>query len=206
MMYSTLETSRSIVKDHPVRESQEVVGVWNVEKAVPEINERNTALRIDTPAGDTQIHKIIPICSFADIVTAREQARSLAVKLGFSGSDPIIITTAISEIARNIVEHAEKGEIILRSVKENSRHGISIIAQDGGPGIPDVARAMQDGFSTGDGLGLGLPGAKRLMDEFKIISVVGKGTTIHMKKWKSHSGLIQPRGLMNRSGFGGSTL
>ena len=142
MMYSTLETSRSIVKDHPTKENREVVETLNVKKAVPEINEGNTAPRIGTPLGDTQAHKIIPISSFADILTAREQARSLATKLGFTGSDPIIITTAISEIARNIVEHAEKGEIILRPVKENSRHGIAIIAQDEGPGIPDVARAM----------------------------------------------------------------
>jgi serine/threonine-protein kinase RsbT len=205
------KTSRAIVKDHPVKENQEVVEVWNVEKAIPKINEGITALRIDTPIGDTQIHKIIPISSAADIRTAREQGRSLATKLGFSGSDPIIITTVISEIARNIVEHAEKGEIILQLVKENSKHGIAIIAQDEGPGIPDLTRAMQDGFSTRGGLGVGLPGTKRLMDEFKIISEVGKGTTIHMKKWKSPSypdpsALIQPKGLMKRSGLGGLTL
>jgi serine/threonine-protein kinase RsbT len=205
------KTSRAIVKDHPVKENQEVVEVWNVEKAIPKINEGITALRIDTPIGDTQIHKIIPISSVADIMTAREQGRSLATKLGFSGSDPIIITTAISEIARNIVEHAEKGEIILQLVKENSKHGIAIIAQDEGSGIPDLTRAMQDGFSTGRGLGLGLPGTKRLMDEFKIISEVGKGTTIHMKKWKNPSypdpsALIQPKSLMKRSGLGGLTL
>jgi serine/threonine-protein kinase RsbT len=173
------------------------------------IDDKN--LRIDTPIGDTQIHKIIPISSHADVMTAREEGRSLATKLGFSGSDPMIITTAISEIARNIVEHAEKGEIILQLVKENSKHGIAIIAQDEGPGIPDLTRAMQEGFSTGRGLGLGLPGTKRLMDEFKIISEVGKGTTIHMKKWKSPSypdpsALIQPKGLMKRSGLGGLTL
>jgi serine/threonine-protein kinase RsbT len=177
--------------------------------ATLEIDDNN--LRIDTPIGDTQIHKIIPISSVADVVTAREQGRSLATKLGFSGSDPTIIATAISEIARNIVEHAEKGEIILQLVKENSKHGIAIIAQDEGSGIPDLTRAMQEGFSTVRGLGLGLPGTKRLMDEFKIISEVGKGTTIHMKKWKSHSyldpsPLIQPKGLMKRSGLGGLTL
>jgi serine/threonine-protein kinase RsbT len=160
------KTGRAIVKNHPVKENHAVVELWNVEKTIPKINEGNTALRIDTPIGDTQIHKIIPISSVADIMTAREHGRSLAIKLGFSGSDPIIITTAISEIARNIVEHAEKGKIILQLVKENSRHGIAIIAQDEGPGIPDVTRAMQDGFSTGGGLGLGLPGAKRLMDGF----------------------------------------
>ena len=119
----------------------------------------------------------------SDIVMARQQGRGLSAKLGFLGSDLTIIATAISEVARNIVEHAGKGEIILRSVEENPRRGIVIIAEDEGPGIPDIARALQDGFSTGKGLGLGLPGTKRLMDEFEISSEVGKGTTISMKKW-----------------------
>jgi serine/threonine-protein kinase RsbT len=119
----------------------------------------------------------------SDIVMARQQGRGLAAKLGFSGSDLTIIATAISEVARNIVEHAGKGGIILKSVEENPRRGIVIIAEDEGPGIPDIARALQDGFSTGKGLGLGLPGTKRLMDEFEISSEVGKGTTICMRKW-----------------------
>jgi serine/threonine-protein kinase RsbT len=119
----------------------------------------------------------------SDIVIARQQGRSLAAKLGFSGSDLTIIATAISEVARNIVEHAGKGGITLKSVEENPRRGLIIIAQDEGPGIPDIARALQDGFSTGKGLGLGLPGTKRLMDEFEITSDVGKGTTVCMKKW-----------------------
>src|SRR5215813_14133927 len=128
-------------------------------------------------ADDIQVKITCP----SDIVMARQQGRSLAAKLGFSGSDLTIIATAISEVARNIVEHAQKGEIILKSVEENPRRGIIIIAQDEGPGIPDIARALQDGFSTGKGLGLGLPGTKRLMDEFEISSDVGKGTTISMK-------------------------
>jgi serine/threonine-protein kinase RsbT len=181
------ETSRAIVKNHPVKENPVRIETRNGGKTHPEINEGNNALGINAPIGDTQMHKIIPISSVADIKTAREQGRSLATKLGFSGSDPTLITTAISEIARNITEHAKKGTIIIHPVKENSKYGIAIIAQDEGPGIPDVTRAMQDGFSTGQGLGLGLPGSKRLMDEFRIISEVGKGTTIHMKKWKSPS-------------------
>ena len=118
-----------------------------------------------------------------DIVMARQQGRSLASQLGFAGSDLTIIATAISEVARNIVEHAGKGGIILQSVEENPRRGLIIIAHDEGPGIPDITRALQDGYSTGKGLGLGLPGTKRLMDEFEIVSEVGKGTTISMKKW-----------------------
>jgi serine/threonine-protein kinase RsbT len=125
----------------------------------------------------------VKITCSPDIVAARQQGRSMAARLGFSGSDLTIIATAISEVARNIVEHAKKGEIILKAVEGNSRHGIVIIAQDEGPGIADVTRALQDGFSTGEGMGLGLPGAKRLMDTFEIVSRIGQGTTIIMKKW-----------------------
>ena len=93
-----------------------------------------------------------------------------------------LIATAISELARNIVQYAQRGEIIL-SVVEGSRRGIQIVARDQGPGIPDLELAMRDGYSTGGSLGLGLPGARRLMDEFAIDSEVGKGTTVSMRKW-----------------------
>lgn len=119
-----------------------------------------------------------------DIVTAREQGRALAEKIGFSQVERTVIATAISEIARNIVEHAKSGEMILTEVQHGSRHGIQITARDEGPGIPDVARAMQDEYSTGKGLGLGLPGSKRLMDEFDVQSLAGHGTIVTMKKWK----------------------
>jgi len=118
-----------------------------------------------------------------DIVTARQEGRSLAAHLGFSGSDLTVITTAISEVARNIVQYAGYGEIILRSARKKGKPGIVIIASDNGPGISDINKALQDGYSTSNGLGIGLPGAKRLMDEFTIVSQVGKGTTITMKKW-----------------------
>ena len=94
-----------------------------------------------------------------------------------------IIATAISEVARNIVVYANRGEIVLSAVQQGTRRGVLVIARDQGPGIPDIPRAMRDGFSTGKSLGLGLPGAKRLMDEFEIASEVGKGTTITMRKW-----------------------
>jgi serine/threonine-protein kinase RsbT len=127
------------------------------------------------------------ICS-TDIVTARAHGRTLASQIGFTGSDLTIIATAISEVARNIVEYAGKGEIILGPVQENQSKGIYIIAQDEGPGIPDIDRALQDGYSTGNGLGLGLPGAKRLMDDFEIQSEIRKGTTVKMKKWLRRNG------------------
>lgn len=118
-----------------------------------------------------------------DIVTARQEGRSLARKLGFDGSDLTLIATAISEVARNIVDHAEQGEIVLQPLQNGTKHGLLVVARDEGPGIADVAQAMQYGYSTRKGLGVGLPGAKWLMDEFDIDSKVGKGTTVRMKKW-----------------------
>jgi serine/threonine-protein kinase RsbT len=126
---------------------------------------------------------LVPIDRDGDIVTARQKARELAKQVGFSGSDLTIIATAISEVARNIVVYADRGEIALSAVQRGTRRGVLVIARDHGPGIPDIERAMRDGFSTGKSLGLGLPGAKRLMDEFEIASEVGKGTTITMWKW-----------------------
>jgi serine/threonine-protein kinase RsbT len=126
------------------------------------------------------------IRSAVDIVAARQQGRSLALELGFSGTAVTLIAAAISEVARNIVDHAKKGVIIMNSVssrQSGGKHGIRIIARDKGPGIPDVAKAMQYGYSTRKGLGVGLPGAKWLMDEFDIVSQVGKGTTVTMIKW-----------------------
>jgi serine/threonine-protein kinase RsbT len=125
----------------------------------------------------------VSIHSEADIVAARQQGRALAAELGFSSGDLTLIATAISEVARNIVAYAKRGEILLSHTNQGSRRGIVVVARDEGPGIPDIAQAMQDGYSTSRGLGLGLPGAKRLMDEFDIASQAGKGTTIVMKKW-----------------------
>jgi serine/threonine-protein kinase RsbT len=131
--------------------------------------------------GAEEVH--VPINSAGDIVTARQKGRALATLLGFSGSDPTVVAAAISEVARNIVNHARHGEIIIESVNQNGRQAIQVTARDEGPGIPDVEQAMQYGYSTSKGMGVGLPGAKWLMDEFDIASQVGKGTTVTMKKW-----------------------
>jgi len=128
-----------------------------------------------------EIH--VPISSDADIVIARQQGRALAERIGFTGSNLAVVATAISEVARNIVEYAKRGEIVLKAVNLGGRQGLTVMARDQGPGIPDIALAMQDGYSTAKGLGLGLPGARRLMDEFEIISKVGRGTTVTLKKW-----------------------
>jgi serine/threonine-protein kinase RsbT len=123
------------------------------------------------------------ITSDADVVSARQLGRELAVELGFTGSDLTVIATAISEVARNIIAYAVSGELVLHLVDGTGKRGLVVVARDQGPGIPDVEQALQDGYSTGDSLGLGLPGARRLMDEFEIVSQVGRGTTVTMTKW-----------------------
>lgn len=126
----------------------------------------------------------VSINSDMDVVAARHEGRVLAQSLDFSAVDVTLITTAISEVARNIAIYAGSGEIVLDTIQEGDKTGISIIASDEGPGIPNIEQALQDGYSTGKSLGLGLPGAKRLMDEFEIVSRTGEGTTITMKRWK----------------------
>ena len=125
----------------------------------------------------------VPILSDVDIVIARQKGRAMAAQIGFSGAEATLIATSISEVARNILEYAVRGEIILRPEQNGSVPGMAVIARDEGPGIPDIPLAMQDGYTTGRGLGLGLPGSRRLMDEFQIESSVGVGTTVTMRKW-----------------------
>jgi len=127
-------------------------------------------------------HRLL-IRSENDILTARQRGRELAAEVGFYGSDLTLVATAISEVTRNIVEYAGDGEIVMRLVQDGANRGIVVVARDDGPGIADVALAMQDGYSYGNSLGLGLPGAKRLVDEFDLDSRVGEGTTVTMKKW-----------------------
>ena len=124
------------------------------------------------------------IASDADVVAARQRGRALAAHVGFSQGDQTVIAAAISELARNILQYAKVGEVVLEAIHQSERVGLRIIARDRGPGIRDIQRAMTDGFSTSGGLGLGLPGARRLMDEFEVSSTIGEGTTITMRKWK----------------------
>lgn len=118
-----------------------------------------------------------------DIVAARQLGRNVAKELGFGTVDQARITTAISELARNIYLYAGQGRIEIQRLTENGINGILIIAADSGPGIPDVRKVMEDGFSTSGGLGAGLPGVKRLMDDFKIETTLGEGTDIRATKW-----------------------
>jgi RNA polymerase sigma factor (sigma-70 family) len=149
---------------------------WCARLSEPLLDRRRTAV----VAGEVRI----PIRGDADVVTARKQGRELATQAGFSATELTIIATAISEIARNIVMFAERGELVVSLVGENSRQGVTVVARDAGPGIPDLERALTDGYSGYGGMGLGLAGSRRLMDEFEITTEVDKGTTVTMTKWR----------------------
>ncbi|MCX7786667.1 MAG: anti-sigma regulatory factor [Spirochaetes bacterium] len=124
-----------------------------------------------------------PIRSEEDIVKARQIVRNWANEVGFKLVDQTKLVTATSELARNTFVHGGGGEMMLEQVEDGTRSGLRITFQDHGPGIPDVTRALQDGYSTAGGLGLGLGGAKRLVHEFSIQSEVGKGTVVIIVKW-----------------------
>ena len=130
----------------------------------------------------------LSIASDRDLLDARRAGRELAARIGFSSGDQTVIAAAISEIARNVLMYAREGEIVIRTVGNGASSGMVIVARDHGPGIPDVEQALLDGYSTSGGFGVGLPGAKRLMDEFEIVSAVHQGTTVTMKKWVRNHG------------------
>ena len=128
---------------------------------------------------------VIKIESHSDVVVARRKGRSMATEIGFDPRDLTRITAAISELAGNIIAYSKRGEIILTTMDQEGRQGIAVVGRDDGPGILDVSQAMRDGFSTSGRLGLGLPGVRRLMDEFEILSEPGRGTAVTAKKWKA---------------------
>ena len=128
----------------------------------------------------------IPIESDADVVTSRQRARALAAAMDMTSTDQTLLATAISEVARNITTYAQRGEVrlsIVRDAGPPTRAGIRVVAHDDGPGIEDLELAMQDGYTTGNGLGLGLPGTRRLVDEFELETASGQGTRIRLVKW-----------------------
>ena len=126
---------------------------------------------------------VVDVSNPDDIVTARQAGHELARQLGFSLTDVTMIATAISEIARNITSYAGQGEVRVGVQFRDGRQALVVRAEDDGPGIVDIERALEDGYSTGRGLGLGLPGARRLMDRLIVESAPGKGTTVEMWKW-----------------------
>ncbi len=125
----------------------------------------------------------VAIRSDDDILSARQQGRELGTRLGFGPSDLALIATAISELARNLLLYAKNGNIICWPIEKEPKKGIVIQAEDEGPGIPDVEAVLKDGYSSSGGLGLGLPGVRRMMDEFAIVSRKGHGTTVTAIKW-----------------------
>jgi serine/threonine-protein kinase RsbT len=126
---------------------------------------------------------VVDVNNSDDIVTARQAGHELARQLGFSLTDVTMIATAISEIARNITSYAGQGEVRVGVQYRDGRQALVVRAEDDGPGIADIERALEDGYSTGRGLGLGLPGARRLMDRLVVESTPGKGTVVEMWKW-----------------------
>jgi serine/threonine-protein kinase RsbT len=141
----------------------------------------------------------VPITSDEDLVPARAEGRALARALGFSQTDATLIATAISEVARNIVVHVGRGEIRMSAIQEPHRHGLVVVAADKGPGIAEADAALERGYTSKRTLGLGLPGARRLMDEFEIESEVGKGTCVRMVKWRVRDELERLREKRGRS-------
>ena len=131
------------------------------------------------PYSSSSIRVRIPITSDADIAAAGEHGRRLASRLDFSPTDVTVIATAILEVARNVLAYAQRGDLMLHLIQKRGRLGLAIIARDKGPGIADISQALRDG----NGGGLGLASARRLMDEFRVRSEPGRGTTITMRKW-----------------------
>lgn len=131
-----------------------------------------------------QKDETMPVSSSADIVLVRQAARTWAVQLGFSLVDQTKIVTAASELARNMVDYGGGGKVRLEALQQGIRRGLRLTFEDQGPGIPDMDLALKDGYTTGGGLGLGLSGSKRLMNEFEIVSNVGEGTRVTITKWK----------------------
>ena len=130
--------------------------------------------------------KAIGLENDQDIAVARTQVRALAAALGFRALDQTRLATVASELARNVIKYAGRGRLIAQPTEDsNGRQGLRLIFEDQGPGIPSIAEAMREGFSTGRGLGFGLPGSKRLVDEFKIESEMGRGTRVTVLRWKA---------------------
>lgn len=127
----------------------------------------------------------IPISKELDMVVFRNRLKELAIKIGMGLVNQTKLITAASELSRNMLRYANGGTVLMEIIKGPTQNGLRVTFSDKGPGITDVTQAMRDGFSTGKSLGLGLPGAKRLVSDFEIKSTVGKGTTIIITKWKN---------------------
>ncbi len=155
----------------------------------PELLRRRAADAQDDTAG-----VVVPVEQDADVVAARQSGRDVALRAGFGATEATLLATAISEMARNVVKFAVRGEVRIFPVSSGRDQGVTVVVRDVGPGIADLDRAMQDGYSTYHGLGLGLPGTRRLMDRFEVVTETGKGTTVTMTKWRSSDSRGRPAG------------
>ncbi len=155
----------------------------------PELLRRRAADAQDDTAG-----VVVPVEQDADVVAARQSGRDVALRAGFGATEATLLATAISEMARNVVKFAVRGEVRIFPVSSGRDQGVTVVVRDVGPGIADLDRAMQDGYSTYHGLGLGLPGTRRLMDRFEVVTETGKGTTVTMTKWRASDSRGRPAG------------
>jgi serine/threonine-protein kinase RsbT len=128
--------------------------------------------------------ELLPLKSSSDVVVARQKVRQWATELRFSLVDQTKLVTAASELGRNALDHGKGGHMTIEMVNGLGRSGLKLVFEDNGPGIPDLAAALKDGFTTGSGMGLGLGGSKRLVNEFDIQTEVGKGTKVTVVRWK----------------------
>jgi serine/threonine-protein kinase RsbT len=160
---------------------EKILAPEQIPEQIPPVAPRPGARR-DGPAGYVRPYRV-EVRSSSDIVSARQRGRVLALELGFSGPDVTLIAAAISEVGRNIMEHAERGEIVFTEVFHGGRAGLTMVARDEGPGMRDAERMSDYGRGGRDGTGVGLPGVRLLMDEFEIESTIGRGTTVTMTKW-----------------------
>lgn len=151
-----------------------------VERLDPAVS---SAAPIAQPSAASSVRVRIPIATDADVAVAGEHGRRLASRLDFSPTDITVIAAAILEVARNVLAHGQRGDLMLHLIQKRGRLGVAVLARDKGPGIANVRQALRDGCSTSGGLGLGLASARRLMDEFRVRSEPGRGTTITMRKW-----------------------
>ncbi|MGV3603182.1 MAG: anti-sigma regulatory factor [Dyadobacter fermentans] len=133
----------------------------------------------------TNIREILSVRQERDVVICRNRVKEVAAKLGMGIVNQTKLITAVSELARNMLIYGGGGNVLLQTVTRGREPGVQLIFEDKGPGIADIKKAMQDGFTTGKSMGMGLPGAKRLVSEFSIDSIVGKGTTVKIIKWKN---------------------
>lgn len=159
---------------------------WALVRRDPEASPDSTRWSLGPGLGPARIRSevVLRVDNATDALLARDRGRELAISVGLSPTDSASVAAAVSELVRNLIAYATRGEVILRVIENERSQGVEVLVIDEGPGIADVELALQERFSTSGGLGLGLPGVQRLMDELNIASRVGRGTTVAIRKWR----------------------